>query len=333
MNVKSLRGRLAPCLVAAAMGLAALPPARADNAATAITCDSALLKIGHVDTGMTLRIIGVFDAARREWIYADQTGAGRLSMRVPAGVYKVQLTGIERPGLNERGFPHTFSTTLPVHAPEGLAIVFSFGTTQEGRTVAAAQNSVPIDSLPAEALSADLVPAAPLHCPAPKVASATARPLVDENAPTHPLRASTAPDAARVRFVDRHPGDLLHLHDQDDCVASRVVAMPPGTGEASKQRQGVTDARLDMLDPPPPEAGGMTELSFEPDQVVNVAGGPDCISGVSFTTRASTQYEVNLVQLPDKRCLYAVFRLNLVEGQVKRTPENTSGLVCRMHSH
>jgi len=315
-----------------ALLLAAPPAARADDFETPISCERSLIRVHAADPGLTLRVIGLLDAGTKRWLFNDEAATGRLTLSVPPGVYLARLR------TKRSGTMSAHYVDMPVHAPAGVAILLSASIVnativdryQQRDSLAERQFARPLDELPTDDLPSSVLPAQPLKCARPLVVSKTAQPWVDPESPRRPILASTAPDAARVRFIDRHATDVLYLNDQDDCNASQVAAMPAGTPEIARKANGVPDSEHGMLAPVAGESGGMTELSFAADQVVNVSAAPLCSGGIRFQARASTQYEVSVTPTSaGNRCIYAVDRLEAADGQVRRVPETVGGLACR----
>ena len=137
--------------------------AHAADLDTPLSCERALLRVGQVDTGLMLRIRGVFDAGSRQWIYNDASGTGRRSFSVPPGVYLVRFTG-------------TWMGDMSVHAPAGAAITFDATVPDRNmQSVLVRQFASPLDRVDTTDLPRELVPTSPLACPAPAL-SKTAPP-------------------------------------------------------------------------------------------------------------------------------------------------------------
>jgi len=129
-----------------------------------LSCERALLRVGQVDTGLMLRIRGVFDAGSRQWIYNDASGTGRRSFSVPPGVYLVRFTG-------------AWMGDMSVHAPAGAAISFDATVSpRDLRQIVVQQHVERIDGIAAADLPASFAPASALHCAAALPVSKTATP-------------------------------------------------------------------------------------------------------------------------------------------------------------
>ena len=157
-----------------------------------------------------------------------------------------------------------------------------------------------------------------------------------------PLLKSDAPNAAKVRIVDRTGGAVV-LFPPDDCnrgyrvtVADKLLYPIAAVGGFSHHQAG-------MLGAAPEGGAAVSEFSIAPGQTVNlgastvslaIAGysaGPACLGVASFIARAGTQYEVVVGSLRDQdRCVTHVRTLSLQDGQVLRTPlRDVRPTVCR----
>jgi hypothetical protein len=324
MKKISFRQGVQRALVAGVAGAALLstPFAHAEDAAikdTRLSCDSALIHIDNQISGTNGRIIGVIDMVAKKNVYS---GASKWNAGVTPGVFLVVLLLEEHPNGTQRGFPTLSKMNLTLHATAGSVITIPIMSANDGRAIHAEQVQSAAKDFNVNDLPSEIAPAQALACAGAPASSATARWAETAGAPVVAVQRSTAADAAHVRLIDRHVSDVLMLYPQNDCRGGEIIAAPMDTSAVMRGVMGLPNGRLGMLDASTFPDGSVSEIGVVPGQVVNV-GGAQCLGGISFEAKASTQYEVTMEPLGDKLCRYSVNRLEPGEGgaAVKRVAE------------
>jgi hypothetical protein len=151
-----------------------------------------------------------------------------------------------------------------------------------------------------------------------------------------PIAVSLAPDAARVRFVNKVNGGWIDLYPETECNRGINVIHDLALANAVKSMTEGAPRREQMLDPPAADDRNVVEYSFRPGQVINVGiggnPGSKCLGGLSFQAAPSTQYEIEATQLTPTRCSLHVSVLERNEDgvAVRRRPlYDVRPLVCK----
>ena len=128
---------------------------------------------------------------------------------------------------------------------------------------------------------------------------------------------STAPDAAKLRFVSNTSNSTLDIYDAQHCLGRN-------TGMLNNFLLVDTKRRVDMIVPPPAKARGLLEVKLEPGKdvmlMINTNGGSYvCGKAVSFTPKAGQEYEVTF-DMRGGSCTTLLQRLTRFDGKDQRIP-------------
>ncbi|QLF94221.1 hypothetical protein HW090_13860 [Pseudomonas sp. ABC1] len=127
---------------------------------------------------------------------------------------------------------------------------------------------------------------------------------------------STAPDAAKLRFISDMDSATLSLLDAEHCDGRT-------TGLLNNLFAANTKRRAEMRAAPPADAKAYLEIRLEPGQETllltnSVSTGSVCGGAFNFTPQSGSEYELTF-NYAGSKCVSALKRLDQVQGKVVRT--------------
>lgn len=128
---------------------------------------------------------------------------------------------------------------------------------------------------------------------------------------------STAPDAAKLRYVSSNVSATLDLFDNAHCDGRT-------TGLLNNMFTADTRRRADMAVPPRPDAGSYYEIRLPPGQPVHLRANTQdtstlCATSLTLTPQAGSEYELSFDKRPGF-CTAVLTRLQRVAGKDQRIP-------------